>query len=167
VVTESIPINRVEIAWEQPWNEHHWRALQQAYARAPHFEEYASWLAEVYSRHSLLLADFTIPLTIEIARKLGIHHTRFMRSSDLAVGGQKTDRIIEILTQVGAAHYISGPSASSYIEVEKFTTAGIRLEYMEYNYPEYSQLYPPFDPFVSILDLLFMAGSDAPNYFIR
>lgn len=35
---------------------------------------------------------------------------------------------------------------------------------MEYNYPKYPQLYPPYDPFVSILDLLFMAGPDALGY---
>jgi hypothetical protein len=165
VVTENIPIHRVEIAWEQPWNERHWRALQQAYAKAPYFKQAASWLEEVYSRRPTLLADFTIPLTIEIARKLGIGHTRFIRSSALEVGGQKTERLIDILSQVDATHYISGPSAKSYIEEEKFKTAGITLEYMEYNYPEYSQLYPPYDPFVSILDLLFMTGPEAPNYF--
>jgi hypothetical protein len=38
---------------------------------------------------------------------------------------------------------------------------------MEYNYPEYPQLYPPFDPFVSILDLLLMTGPDAPRYIFR
>jgi hypothetical protein len=45
-----------------------------------------------------------------------------------------------------------------YIEEEKFSSAGISLEYMEYNYPEYPQLYPPYDPQVSILDLIFMTG---------
>jgi hypothetical protein len=36
---------------------------------------------------------------------------------------------------------------------------------MQYNYAEYSQLYPPYDPFVSILDLLFMTGPEAIQYF--
>jgi hypothetical protein len=38
---------------------------------------------------------------------------------------------------------------------------------MEYNYPEYLQLYPPFDPFVTILDLLFMLGPEAPRYIFK
>jgi hypothetical protein len=61
-------------------------------------------------------------------------------------------------------YYISGPSARDYIEQEKFDEAGITLEYMEYNYPEYPQLYPPFDPYVTILDLLFMTGDQAGGY---
>jgi len=40
------------------------------------------------------------------------------------------------------------------------------LEYVEYNYPEYPQLYPPYDPHVSILDLLFMTGPEALKYIV-
>jgi hypothetical protein len=164
VVVENIGIDEIEIAWEQSWAERHLRAIQQSYSKAAYYKEHQGWLEEIFSRRPERLADFTIPLTIEIARKLGIHHTQFMRSSELKVSGQKTDRLIEILAQVGATHYISGPSASSYIEQEKFQRAGISLEYMEYNYPEYKQLYPPFDPFVTVLDLIFMMGPEAPKY---
>ena len=167
VVIENTPINAVEIAWATPWNERHHRAIEQAYARAPYYKQYAPWLDEVYSRHTDKLADFSIPLTIELAEKLGICHTQFMRSSELHVTGQKTDRLIEILSQLGATHYISGPSARSYIEDEKFQRAGITLEYMDYNYPIYPQLYPPFDPYVSILDLLLMTGPNALRYIIN
>lgn len=164
VVVENIPINEVEIAWEQPWSERHLRAIQQAYSKAPYYKEYVPWLEEIYSRRPKYLADFTIPLIIEIARKLNIQHTRFLRSSELQSSGEKTDRLITLLSQVGATHYISGPSARSYIEAGKFDEAGITLEYMEYNYPEYPQLYPPYDPFVTVLDLLFMTGPEASQF---
>lgn len=167
VVVENTPINEVEIVWQQSWSERHLRALQQAYSKTPYYKTYAPWLEEVYARRPARLADFTIPLTIELAQKLGINHTRFLRSSELNASGQKTDRLIEILTQLGVTHYISGPSARSYIEEEKFQSAGITLEYMEYNYPEYPQLYPPYDPFITILDLLFMTGPDAPRYIFK
>jgi hypothetical protein len=164
VVEKSIPINRVEIDWSKPWNEAHWKALTFAYKRAPYFSSYAALLESFYKRHDKLLADFTIELTVALARELGIQHTRFIRSSDLQVNGQKTDRLVQILSQVGAKHYISGPSARDYIENERFASAGITLEYMDYNYPEYTQLHPPFDPNLSILDLLFMTGPDASKY---
>ncbi len=91
-----------------------------------------------------------------------------MRSSEIpGIMGQRTDRLIEILKAVGAKHYISGPSAKAYIENEKFDDAGITLEYMEYNYPEYSQLHPPYDPNVTILDLLFMVGPEAHKFIFK
>jgi len=43
--------------------------------------------------------------------------------------------------------------------------AGVEVRWMTYeNYPEYSQLFPPFEHGVSILDLLFNVGQEAPNY---
>jgi hypothetical protein len=167
VVEKSIPINRVEIDWSRSWSESHWKALTYAYGRAPFFHKYAPLLEAFYQRRDVLLADFTIELTIALARQLGISHTRFLRSSELRAGGQKTDRLVQLLTQVGADHYISGPSAKDYLESDKLASAGITLEYMDYNYPEYPQLYPPFDPNVSILDLLYMIGPDAMEYIAR
>ncbi len=164
-VREGIPICDVKIDWEQPWAKNHLKSLTFAYARASYFRAYLPWLESVYSQRYELLADFTIWLTIEIARKMGITHTRFMRSSEMqGIDGHKTDRLIQILQRVGAQHYISGPSARGYIEQEKFEAAGIGLEYMEYNYPDYPQLYPPYDPYVTVLDLLFMVGPDALSY---
>ena len=167
VVEKSAPINQVEIDWSKPWNETHWKTLTYAYGRAPFFRTYAPLLEPFYQRHDIFLADFTIDLTVALARELGIRHTRFMRSSEMLPTGRKTDRLVQILLQLGANHYISGPSARDYIENDKFASAGITLEYMDYNYPEYPQLHPPFDPNLSILDLLFMTGPDAMRHITR
>ena len=56
---------------------------------------------------------------------------------------------------------------ASYIEPEVFEAAGVELEYFGYDgYREYSQLFPPFDHFVSILDLLFNEGPNATRYML-
>jgi WbqC-like protein family len=164
--TEHIPINQIRIVWDSAWNLDHLKSLQYAYGKTPHFETYLPLIEQFYHRRDEFLADFTIEFTIALAHELGNEHTHFMRSSELdGMEGQKTDRLIQILKRVGATHYISGPSARDYIEAEKFAAANITLEYMEYDYPEYPQLYPPYDPFVSILDLLFMVGPAAEKYF--
>ena len=164
-VTEGIPIKDVRIDWSKPWAKNHLKALTFAYSKTPFFKDYLPVLESIYNRHDECLADFTIETTILLSRELGIDSTRFLRSSELpGIQGIKTDRLIQILKQVGAKHYISGPSAQDYIEEQRFDDAEITLEYMEYNYPEYPQLYPPFDPYVTVLDLLFMTGKDARNY---
>lgn len=165
--TEGLLINDAKIDWAKPWAKNHWKALTFAYAKAPYFRRYASLVEPFYQRQDTLLADFTIDFTVALARELGISQTRFMRSSEIPdIDGQKTDRLIQILAHVGTTHYISGPSARDYIEPEKFTAAGITLEYMVYNYPEYPQLYPPFDGQVSVLDLLFMTGPEALKFIL-
>ncbi len=165
--THGLSILDVKIDWARPWAANHWKALAFSYAKAPYFHQYASLLEPFYQRHDTLLADFTIDTTIAIARELGISHTRFIRSSEIpGIDGQKTDRLIQILTRVGTTHYISGPSAKGYIEEDKFAQAGITLEYMSYNYREYPQIYPPYDWQVSIVDLLFMTGPGALKFIL-
>lgn len=165
-VTGGIAIKDVRIDWSKPWSRSHLKSFVTAYNKAPHFKQFLPLLQSFYEgRHDEFLADFTIETSISLAHTLGITSTQFMRSSQLGdVTGQKTERIINILKRVGATHYLSGPSAASYIEPEKFQQSGITLEYMEYKYPEYPQLYPPFDPYVSIVDLLFMTSTDAFTY---
>ncbi|HUI88478.1 MAG TPA: WbqC family protein [Anaerolineales bacterium] len=165
-VTQGIPIKEVKIDQGKPWAKNHLKALTISYSKAPCFKKCLPLLESFYGRSDEFIADFTIDTTMTLARELGSSATRFMRSSELdGIDGQKTDRLIQILRQVGATHYISGPSAQDYIESEKFAAANITLEYMTYDYPPYPQLYPPYDPFVSVLDLLFMVGEDACKYF--
>lgn len=162
-VTSGVSIKDVAINNDSDWPRKHLASLRQNYAKAPHFADYLPWLERVYAAPPSLLADFTISTTIELAVTLGIA-TRFVRSSELSVGGGKTDRLIAITKHLGCDQYLTGPSARAYIEPGKFAAAGIGLEYIDYRYPEYPQLHPPYDPQVSILDLLFMTGTAAPRY---
>jgi hypothetical protein len=70
-----------------------------------------------------------------------------------------------LIGKCGARSYISGPAARSYIDPARFEQAGVELIYKSYEgYPEYPQFFPPFDHAVTILDLLFHTGPDAPYY---
>jgi hypothetical protein len=168
LLSNVTPINEIMMNPVQDWRQKHRTTLQQAYAKAPYYKMYAPLLDEIYAygqdAQTGLLADFTIASTMGLARAIGIENTRFLRSSSLRADGAKTDRLLYILRSVGATHYISGPSARGYLEEDKLAAAGISLEYINYHYPIYEQLYPPFDPQVSILDLLFMKGPQSPDY---
>jgi len=163
-VVESTPINEIRCA-SKGWGRKHWATLRQAYGRAPHFDRYAPLLEEFYSRQEVRLAELTIDLTRRLAHELGIARTRFVRASELAgIQGSATDRLIALMRAVGADHFISGPTAKAYIDEAKLEVARLTLEYMRYEYPVYEQLHPPYDPHVSILDLLFMQGADAGEF---
>jgi hypothetical protein len=167
-IVNNIPINQIRISWEKNWNSDHWKSIQYAYRKAPFFDFYVDFFTDMFSRRTELLADFIIQSTIEISKLLGISGTSFIRSSELPnITGDKTDRLISILKAVKADHYISGPSAKNYIEEEKFINHGITLEYMSYDYPEYPQLHPPYEPNVSIIDLLFMTGPDSLKFISK
>lgn len=160
---DAIPIDRIAIDWSQDWARRHLSTLRHAYAGAPHLERYHALLAEHLGRRPSLLADLTCELTIALARELGLG-TRFLRSSTLGASGAKTERLLDVLRRVGATRYISGPSARDYLDVPLLEASGISVEFMRYDYPEYPQLHPPFDPQVSILDLLVTHGPDAGRF---
>jgi hypothetical protein len=100
---------------------------------------------------------------------LGVQ-TQLLCSTDLcsvglAANGARDDRLVNICLELGATLYLSGPSARDYIVEEKFQDFGIELAYKDYSgYPAYPQLFPPFEHAVSILDLLFNCGPEAPYY---
>ena len=81
------------------------------------------------------------------------------------MSGGGSDRVIAILQTLGATEYVSGPSGQEYLDADAFAAAGITLRWKDYaGYPEYAQMYPPFEHHVTVLDLLFHTGGDASHY---
>lgn len=148
------------------WARKHWRTLEQFYARAPHFGRYKNTIREMYLGHQWeYLCEFNQAMIELICRDfLGIV-TVFRDSREVAPSGTKQERLLELLTKVGATAYVSGPSAKAYIDPQRFEAAGIELYWKDYSgYPEYPQLFPPFRHDVTVLDLLFNVGPEAPFY---
>jgi hypothetical protein len=148
------------------WSERHWKTLVQSYASSASFHEYAGPVEELYrkvageSRLSLVNRQFLEG----ISELLGIR-TPFSWSTDYAVEGDRTERLVALCRAAGADRYLSGPRATAYLEEAAFARAGIDLSYADYSgYPEYDQLYPPFEHGVTILDLVFHVGTQAPRY---
>jgi hypothetical protein len=72
--------------------------------------------------------------------------------------------------QAGGTEYISGPSAKDYVDEMVFSERNIKLSWFDYTgYTEYPQLWGEFKHGVTILDLIFNCGKDAPRYmrFVR
>lgn len=148
------------------WQAEHWGVIRQSYGKAPFFSHYRELFEEFYlGERWTSLSAMNQHLTRRIAREcLGIT-TTFRDSREFEAQGRKLDRLVDLIRKAGATSYLSGPSARDYIDDARFEAEGIALEYMDYSgYPEYPQLYPPFEHAVSVLDVLFNVGPDAPYY---
>jgi len=156
-------INEVRIVNALPWKKKHLRAIEQNYRRAPYFDKYFPLMEEVYAQPWDRIADLDIHCTKLIARLLGLE-VRWILSSELGFTSRATDRLVEVCTALGADVYVSGPAGEAYLEPEKLERAGVRLEYQVYDYPAYPQLHGPFEPAVSIVDVLMNTGPEAPRY---
>lgn len=158
-------IKKIRVA-DHRWAENHWKAIQMNYARAPHFKELAPWLEDFYQQaeKKVFLSEINHLFLTAICDYLGIQ-TKITWSSDYVLAEGKTERLVELVKSAGGDYYLSGPAAKNYIVDEYFERAGIQLAYMDYSgYPEYPQLHGEFCHGVSILDLLFQEGPDAPQF---
>lgn len=161
--TQSL-IMDVEIDYSSDWMAKHLNIVKSNYARSPHFERYFPTFKDILLARHRLLSDLDIVLCQQICEWLDIR-TPLKKASDFGFDGVKDDKIIQLVKAVGGTRYLSGPAAKSYIQPDLWKAANLELEYIEYpNYAQYPQISEPFDPAVSVLDLLFMTGPDAPRY---
>lgn len=147
------------------WRESHLSLITQSYSKTPFFQYYKELLDYIYKNKWTMLSEFNQSVIKYISQSvLGIK-TEFLSSEVLHAEGKKQDRLMDVLKKVGATTYVSGPAAKDYIDELRFQENNINLIYKNYDhYPEYKQVYPPFTHYVSILDLLFHVGPDAPYY---
>ena len=148
------------------WHKKHWNTIQTNYAKAPHFKDFAPRIRTIYEAcaQEELLSKINFKFISEICSILEID-TKIIWSTDLELKGDKNEKLIQAVKKCDGNHYLSGPSAQSYLDLEAFQKEGISVNWMDYDgYPEYQQLFPPFDHGVSILDLIFNCGASARKY---
>lgn len=138
------------------WCEQHWSLIQQYYRNAPFFSENAAFIQTLYEQATGLrrLTDINSLFIRDICQRIGIQ-TAITNSSDYSLVEGKNHRLVHLCKQLNATHYLSGPAAKSYLKPELFIRYDIKVRYMNYDYPEYHQLYSPFEHGVTILDTLF------------
>lgn len=151
---------------DSAWQAKHWGTIEQHYSKAPHFKRYKEVFDDFYlSQRWDNLSAMNQHFIKQISRDLLGITTVFTDSRDYQPAGAKQDRLLDLLDKAGATTYVSGPAAKSYIEPLGFSEANIEIVWKDYSgYPEYPQFHPPFAHGVSILDLLFQVGPDAPQY---
>jgi WbqC-like protein family len=154
---------------DSSWAERHWQTLVHSYRAAPRFSEFAASIEELYLRAGAEshLSKINRLFLAGISELLGIE-TALSWSTDYEVEGNQSERLAALCRAAGADRYLSGPTARSYLDEDVFRRGGIEVVYADYDgYPEYEQLQPPFEHGVTILDLLFHVGAEAPSYMKR
>lgn len=148
------------------WPRTHWESIRHAYRKTDFFDETAAWLEPLYRKTADLdrLSEVNYLFITEIAQRLGLKTTVTWSMDYCQVEG-KSEKLLAICRQAGASVYLSGPAAKDYLDESIFADSGIAVEWMDYSgYPEYKQLYPPFEHGVSVVDLLMNTGHDAPKF---
>lgn len=150
---------------DDKWAVDHWRSIAHNYSKARFFPEYSAIFENLYlGLEDKLLSQINYRFITAICRILGIT-TCLSWSMDYEVTGDKTEKLVNLCKQATATEYVSGPAARAYLNEELFAREGIAVSYIDYSgYPEYRQLYPPFQQNVSVVDLIFNEGTQATSH---
>lgn len=157
-------INETRVAGNN-WRQKHWKAICHNYSKASYFKDYKHYFEELYMDNDTeFLSLINFSFINQINKLLGIK-TKISWSSEYNLIEDKAERLVEICKQAKATEYISGPLAKGYIKKNLFEGSNIKLTWMDYSgYPEYNQLYLPFEHGVSIIDLIFNEGANFKSY---
>ena len=156
-------INETKIDNRQPWARKHIGTIRQFYAKAPYLNQYLPALESLLiEREWEYLVDLDLAV-IELLRSwLGIER-QILRSSQLEIAGERSQRLLNMCLHFGARCYLSGDAAKAYLDLQSFADHGIQVEWQEYQHPVYQQQHGQFVPFLSVVDLLLNCGEKSAS----
>jgi hypothetical protein len=155
-------IKDVEIR-DRDFVRNHIRAIELAYARSAFFVQYFPSLRErLEELQKGLLLDLNLGL-ISWALEILKIKTRLIRASSLGVTGKRTELLANICEGVGATEYFSPLGSAEYLLAEQavLRQRGIDISFQNYEHPQYRQVFSPFEPFASVVDLIFNCGEQS------
>jgi len=155
-------LNEVKLPSSE-WMLEHENLIRGSYEAAPHFEEGKWVLREIYGQKPPpTLSENNQRIIKFISKEVLQLSTEFANSTQFSLNGSGSTRVLDLVSQLGADTYLSGPRGSNYLDEANFNSAGIQIEYARYaNIPEYWQPWPPFDQNVSVLDPILCLGQKA------
>lgn len=152
-------INQVRINNSADWRRKHLQSLITNYKKARFFEDYREIFEDVFSKDWEYLTKINICLIKHFINALCIK-TEILTASELGCNltDEPTERLIDICKWVGSDRYLSGKDGINYLDIERFRKEGIEVIFQDFHSPVYDQLYGPFEPDLSIIDILFNHG---------
>jgi len=161
----SNKIRDIEVSGNSIWQRKHLKAIENCYAKAPHFNDYIPFFRDCYGRSWGKLSDLNEYMLSWFLEQLHID-IEVCRMSDYSFKERKSALILEICRRLGADVYVFGALGKDYADMDEFNRHGVRPYFQDYKHPEYRQLYGSFIPNLSIIDLLFNHGSDSLDILI-
>jgi hypothetical protein len=146
------------------WNRKHLNSITLNYKKSSGFEYFKDELTSMYDFSSEYLSEVNVHFIKTVCRLMNIK-TKIIDSRELNLQGDRNEKLIDACQKLSATHYLSGPAAKSYLNVDLFNQSGVQLKWMDYsNYPVYEQSSNVFTHQVSIIDLMLNVGNDSRSY---
>jgi len=161
-------IKGTEIDNSRPWAQKHLKSIERNYHNAPYFSKHFGFFSDIYGKQWDSLAGLNEAIIRYIIKALGIN-IRIVRASELDINyalpspgarndNSATDLIVQMCQKLDSDSYLHGKHASDYLDEDGLKQYNIKSYYQDFRHPVYPQVYEPFMPDMSIIDLLFNCG---------
>jgi len=147
-------ITEIEINNDVDWRSKHWKSIYFNYKKAPYFDTYSDFFEDFYRRDWTCLYDAIEHTLLFLLDLLGIK-TVIRRQSELQINSRKQQLILDICDKVGSKIFVFGALGKDYADKEFFNKAAVKVVFQDYNHPSYPQLWGQFEPYLSVVDLMF------------
>ena len=143
------------------WRRKHLRSLETSYRKAPFFDNYIMRFEEFYQQSYEMLADVNVASIELLMELLGLERKLVLASSLQVDTEDPTLRLVQICQTLGGAAYLSGKDGANYMDLDTFRSQQLEIVFQDFNHPEYPQCFGPFEPNMSVIDLLFNCGPES------
>ncbi len=140
------------------WRQKHWRSIDLAYRKAPHFGAYALELQRIYATDWERLIDLNLAQLRLFSAWLSIR-TPIRMASEFAFEGAKAERALNMSIRLKARALLFGANGRDYADIDAHLAARIAPLFQSYVHPQYTQRGAlEFRPYMSVVDLIFNHG---------
>lgn len=150
-----LPIKQIRTVGNKKINEKLMKTIEQAYKKAPYYDDIAPIIHETIFYPSDKITDAICYSIKRVSDYLGIK-TKFLLSSSIEkndnLKGQ--DKVIHICKLLKTTDYINAIGGLELYDKESFAKEGLSLHFLKSNKIIYNQFGNEFVPWLSIIDIL-------------
>ena len=156
-------INDVEVNNQERWQHKQRQSILSNYRKAPFWSMLEPFWEEIFTRPWTMLADLNIFAVSKLAELLGITTPLYIASTLGGFPEQPDERLIAITKHFNANTYLAGSGGHDYMQLDLYNQAGVNVLFQDYHHPVYNQLFGSFEPYMSVIDLIYNHGTESLN----
>ena len=154
-------ICEVGINTKERWQHKQRQTILSNYRKAPFWSLLEPFFEEIFAKEWQTIAELNIHVVRELATIMGIATPLYVASELPTFPEDPDERLIAISRHFAADTYLAGSGGHGYMDLAKYENAGIPVVFQEYSHPEYRQMFGDFEPFMSVVDLIYNHGKDS------
>ena len=151
-------INEVEINNGDKWQHRQRQAIISNYKKAQCWSFLEEFFEEIFSSKWQYISQLNIHVVKKLAGLLGIKTPIYIVSELGKFPEDPDERLIALTKHFDGDTYLAGGGGKGYMDTAKYTQNGVKVVFQEYEHPVYNQLFGDFEPFMSVIDLLYNHG---------